>query len=614
MLQNLCILYLKELIFINKNEDIDTRLNMKIIREEFSKDGNEILVVVKDDVEYRLNSSYRPIAEAEKFAKQFEVLEEGSLLFVFGFGNGMFADEILKVCKSNVTIVFYEPCLDIVKYVSMKRDLELYCRQHNCFLVMNKGNEMVSGGRLSDIAEFYDTLQDIMTYNNRDKMYQAVLPKYRELFVEEYRYFVDILEQGRDELFTQINNARDYGHILVENNVKLLRYIPQSYCLHDFKDIFPKDMPAIIVSAGPSLEKNVHLLHEAKGHALILCVDAAIKFLLQEDIIPDMIVTIDARKEISLFEDERLKNIPMIGHSDMSNKVLDMVRPNKFILAGTNNDYIKNLYDNIGKSQNIIDFGGSVATAACAICKEIGFETIILVGQDLALTGEKMYAGKEKVALDKFGRQLINVEALDGSIVKTTTDYYSYIKWFERLIEKYPTIHIIDATEGGAKIEGSEILTLKDTLKRYAVAEYEIKAIIDSVEPAFLPEQREQLIKQFKQEKDVYDIIIQKMKRGVILASQGVELSIQKQHGKMEQFDKINAEMTEICGLCDRLNEFSLIKSEIDATELENFAGVFDSSKYGMSIREQYQKMKKFFSCMQKAAQTVRQIFDEVQL
>ena len=37
------------------------------------------------------------------------------------------------------------------------------------------------------------------------------------------------------------------------------------------------DVPAIIVAAGPSLNKNVQELKQAKGKALILVVDAALR-------------------------------------------------------------------------------------------------------------------------------------------------------------------------------------------------------------------------------------------------------------------------------------------------------------------------------------------------
>lgn len=41
-----------------------------------------------------------------------------------------------------------------------------------------------------------------------------------------------------------------------------------------------------------------------------------------------------------------------------------------------------------------------------------------------------------------------------------------YRKWFESQIVRYPRLDVIDATEGGAKIEGSEIMTLKEAIER----------------------------------------------------------------------------------------------------------------------------------------------------
>ena len=41
-----------------------------------------------------------------------------------------------------------------------------------------------------------------------------------------------------------------------------------------------KEIPAIIVGAGPSLDKNINLLIRAQEHSLILASDAALKPLL----------------------------------------------------------------------------------------------------------------------------------------------------------------------------------------------------------------------------------------------------------------------------------------------------------------------------------------------
>lgn len=53
------------------------------------------------------------------------------------------------------------------------------------------------------------------------------------------------------------------------------------------------DIPVIIVSAGPSLDKNVKELRKAQGKAFIIVVDAALRTVLQAGVQPDIVCTID---------------------------------------------------------------------------------------------------------------------------------------------------------------------------------------------------------------------------------------------------------------------------------------------------------------------------------
>lgn len=49
-----------------------------------------------------------------------------------------------------------------------------------------------------------------------------------------------------------------------------------------FGEHLDTEVPAIIVSAGPSLDKNIRMLKRAKGHAFLIGVDSALKALLRE--------------------------------------------------------------------------------------------------------------------------------------------------------------------------------------------------------------------------------------------------------------------------------------------------------------------------------------------
>ena len=72
----------------------------------------------------------------------------------------------------------------------------------------------------------------------------------------------------------------------------------------------PNDVPAFVVSAGPSLNKNIKELRRAKNKSFIIAVDTAVKPLLQEGIVPDMFATLDGIKPLELVETEQAKELP----------------------------------------------------------------------------------------------------------------------------------------------------------------------------------------------------------------------------------------------------------------------------------------------------------------
>ena len=68
------------------------------------------------------------------------------------------------------------------------------------------------------------------------------------------------------------------------NPFKNMAVMKKSYLSSELNSVIPKDIPVIIVSAGPSLDRNIDVLKQVKGHALIFAVDTAIKYLLQMEI------------------------------------------------------------------------------------------------------------------------------------------------------------------------------------------------------------------------------------------------------------------------------------------------------------------------------------------
>ena len=572
-----------------------------------AKDGTEILEIQSNGKVYRMNSAYGPYAEAEKFAGQYQGLEEGSVLLVFGYGNGIFPRALMKACSERMQIVFYEPSTEILRGIkNIDEELEQ---------IFSEKGYIVAPEKLRDDKRIYLTsqlpklLEQLVTYSNYNKIVYTALPKYRDVFPEEYKHFQELIAYRINKFRSNIATAKYMGHDAVVNNIRNLRHIPESYCGDSFAGIFPEDMPAIIVSAGPSLEKNVQDLKQAKGKALIVCTDSAIKYLLRQNVMSDLLVTVDPLKPLQLFDDERINGIPIVGSPDMNYRILEKLPHSKVIFASSENTYIQQLYGEAGHHIERLESGGSVATLAFSLCRYWGFSHIILTGQDLALADRQRYVGQGVLPSDN-KRQLLEVEDIYGKTVYAPKDYYSYLKWFEQAIAAHPEVRVIDATEGGAKIAGTEVMTLQEALSEYEESDFDFGEYMKTVKPAFSDAEKEDVNRQIRNSRNRLCLLLEKLQEGIALSEKGLALCRQGGNGQ-QLFQLIDAQIQEICEYYNELEESFFIQREIDATCLEEFVGLFEREK-AETKGEQYAKLFEYFSILKEAATTVSGIWENV--
>lgn len=135
--------------------------------------------------------------------------------------------------------------------------------------------------------------------------------------------------------------------------------------------------------------------------------------------------------------------------------------------------------------------GGSVSTEAFMIALQMGFKNIVLIGQDLAFTGGVSHTKGIEDALgdnDSYikSRQIVEVEGINGERLQTDYQMWFYKQWFEKVIRIYKDkIYVIDATEGGARIEGAEIKSLEEVIKTQCNKELDVHKIEQKILPMF---------------------------------------------------------------------------------------------------------------------------------
>ncbi|HEC1736995.1 TPA: motility associated factor glycosyltransferase family protein, partial [Campylobacter coli] len=122
-----------------------------------------------------------------------------------------------------------------------------------------------------------------------------------------------------------------YGQFL-QNIPTMLESIPFQRILSERKNKFEN---AIVVSAGPSLAKQLPLLKAYQEKAVIFCADGALSMLEKEGIVPDYITNLDSRDlALKFFENkEKLKqNIVVLECATHPNVVQKLKSKNCMII------------------------------------------------------------------------------------------------------------------------------------------------------------------------------------------------------------------------------------------------------------------------------------------
>lgn len=415
----------------------------------------------------RINSSYNPTNEAKIWARQYDVSKSNCterVLLVFGFGNGYFIRELLEVINESEMVVVYEPDLEMFLYALNNYDLKDILSKENLFLVVEGINQEELESVLSGFG--YSIIFG--------QINMIAIPEFEGLYQERLGWFLQAYQNVYVSSMLSGNTATLNGIKWANASISNIEPILQNDFIEQYEGVLQGKVPVIIVASGPSLSKNMHKLEEAKGKALILAVDSAVKYLNSAGIKPDFLVTLDVKKSLSHFNNDIAINTPMFACTEANPKVIKMNKAKKIFF---NDDLDLRRYKKIKKERMNIKGAGSVATAAFEIAKYLGAKTIILIGQDLAFSGNASHAMGERRQDNISTEYTEYIEGNDGTKLKTRYDWYSYLCWYNEQIKLFDG-NVVNATEGGAKISGTEIITLEKAIQKYCTVEFDWDSLV----------------------------------------------------------------------------------------------------------------------------------------
>lgn len=310
----------------------------------------------------------RPLLEPELEAIATR-LRKDSVLVVVGLGTGASIEQLCRL--SDVPVIVYEPHLELARTVLEWGPIDF------------RGACLVSSA--VDLAWVWARLsgQRSHTIVSRTPGYDALFPAQADAAVEAVRRVAERASITRNTLDRR---ARTWVNDILAN----VALIPDCPPVMALEGRYP-GVPAFIVGAGPSLDQNASELARAAKKGIVIAVNSAVPALAKHGIVPHAVVCME-----SIDVSHKLRGVPFMNECL---RIMSLsahpatLRANEgplMLFHESIPQYDAPLAELTGSRG--VNVCGSVSTAAFSIASALGCDPIVLVGQDLAYTGNRTYA------------------------------------------------------------------------------------------------------------------------------------------------------------------------------------------------------------------------------
>ncbi|MCK5232869.1 MAG: motility associated factor glycosyltransferase family protein, partial [Desulfobulbaceae bacterium] len=302
------------------------------------------------------------------------------------------------------------------------------------------------------------------------------------------------------------NTLNFMGRDFLENRLRHLNSMHHNRFLAELAGKF-KNIPAIIVSAGPSLDKNVHLLAQAKGKAVIIATDSALPAMVANEIMPDFLGTIDPLELI--FEKvagvaSKVQGVSLLCMSWVSSKMAKLF-PADQIFWGFGGKPIEAWISHLFGNRMLTAGAGSVAHLNLISAIIMKCSPIVFIGQDLSFSPSKSHSNNTVLQTNDLVSALLDnkddivwLDGIDGGKVLSNRGMHGHKRFLEMVIKEEQG-HYINATEGGCHIEGTEVMPLQHALNQYCIEDIGIAELIHpSTASSNQQEVRKHLLSEFR--------------------------------------------------------------------------------------------------------------------
>lgn len=479
-----------------KNIEVLARKNAQLAIKLQQYIPTDIPQVVQENGAYNLiyksqhiHNPQNPLAEANEIFSMCKNTPV-SVHLIYGLGLGYLFQ--LTALNSKGTVILYEPDLNILKFVFSLVDFSNDFLKNNVFIFDN----------IEQVAEL------VHKKSGMENLPQLLsLPAQRNFDLEGFDNLVRKLQElvGSFKLDLKYTKEKFYPSLkmMLQNFPKTLQEIP----LIKLKDRL-KGKTAVVVSAGPTLDRNIETIKKYRENIVLFVVGTALKTMVKNEITPDFAVIIETFNSVKQLDGIKTENVNFITEPFSHPALRNFEFKNVFTHISSNTPINHFFAEISGESIDEYFSKGTVSYTALNCARILGCSKIVLVGQDLAYIGGQCYSknsaykdlvcsknsetgkweitakdfdafassistsSKEEVRiaiaqrrLKNLNNSLYSVKSIQGEELPTESVYAAFIRPLSEFTQKYSDRKFINTSLVGAQIDGFENMSLEDALK-----------------------------------------------------------------------------------------------------------------------------------------------------
>ena len=404
-----------------------------------------------------LVSSYAPDEEAKKFILSSLSNKTYSNAVFFGISSYHQVDYFLSINKKNKAIII-EKDIDLVYKIF---SYNYFNSLDRVIVILNKTPENIIH-ILNNIISDKDILNTVPIRHIRSS---SINDNYYDQISILYSSFTREKIMSLTSLF--------YFSNIWANNILYNIKLNPAMTIKSFDNILKHNTPLLLVSSGKSIDEKIDKIKALSETHFILCLSHALNTLLENNIIPDAVITTDGGfySSIHLEKLKTIKNDIYIFTTHTAYPASLSHIKNENIFYFSHNESLETL---IYKDSVYIPMEGSVIMPAIRIATMLAPSYIILAGCDFTHINEETHSKySNSILIDYITHNKIDtiynknikrrnaskesIICYDNILRETSASLIVYYKHFSLLINNTNNIKIYTLTEKSAKIENVEI-------------------------------------------------------------------------------------------------------------------------------------------------------------